>query len=179
MSEKQKPNSSRGQSAGDDSIPVEEAAHPDVVGNRPAPVEDEDEVVLYEERRVRIREDINERHGDEDVEVIRCDVPTVAFIGNDAVPIYGNPGRGTSIEVETGCLKGKIQELSAERDRLREQLARLDITHQEDIDRDTEDRRGISGIPLHVVAHRHGGIGGVTPYPVIVFPKHVLRRMSV
>ncbi len=77
MSEKQKPNSSRGQSAGDDSVPVEEAARPDVVGNRPAPVEAEDEVEIYQERRVRIREDINERHADDDVELVRCDVPTV------------------------------------------------------------------------------------------------------
>ena len=52
MSEKQKPNSSRGQLAGDDSVPVEEAARPDVVGNRPSPVEAEDEVEIYQERRV-------------------------------------------------------------------------------------------------------------------------------
>ena len=141
MSEKQKPSSSRGQLTGDDSVPVEEAARPDVVGNRPAPVETEDEVEIYQERRVRLREDINERHADEDVEIVKCDVPTVAFIDNDVVPIYGTPSRGTSVEVETGCLKGKIQELSVEKDRLRDQLARLDITHQEDRDRDTEDRQ--------------------------------------
>ncbi len=39
-------------------------------------------------------------------------------------------------------MNGVIEELSVEKDRLRGLLARLDITHQEDRDRDTEDRQG-------------------------------------
>ena len=142
MSQKQKPISSREQLTGDDNVPVEQAARPDVVGNRPAPVEAEEEVEIYQERRVRLREDIKERHADDDVKEVKCDVPTVAFINHDVVPIYGTPSRGTSIEVETECLKTVIQELSVEKDRLRDQLARLNIIHQEDRDRDTEDRQG-------------------------------------
>ena len=141
MSEKQKPSSSRGEFTGDHGVPVEQAARP-VVGNRPPPVEAEEEVVFHQERRVRLREDINVRHADNDIEEVNCDVPTVAFINNDAVPIYGTPSRGTSVEVETGCLKTVIQELSVEKDRLRGQLVRADITHKEDRDRDTEDRQG-------------------------------------
>ena len=104
MSQKQKPISSREQLTGDDNVPVEQAARPDVVGNRPAPVEAEEEVEIYQERRVRLREDIKERHADDDVEEFKCDVP-VAFINHDVVPIYDTPSRGTSIEVENECLK--------------------------------------------------------------------------
>ncbi len=141
MSEKQKPSSSRGEFAGDDYVPVEQAARPEV-GSRPPPVEAEDEVEFYQERRVRLREDINERHADNDVEEVECDVPTVAYINNDVVPIFGTPSRGTSIEVETGCLKTVIQELSREEDKLRRQLARSEQTLKEDRDRDIEEREG-------------------------------------